>query len=102
MYSILKQHRYWPRANKLLKETLFVWIDSNEPSGKGGVISSSDIREMDIELAQDTRFGDISTSNLPLVGLKAKYISCSQIGISLMPISSQQQTMISLHSLNLL
>ena len=59
MYSILKQHRYWPRANKLLKETLFVWIVSNEPSGKGGVISSSGIREMDIELAQDTRFGDI-------------------------------------------
>ena len=54
----VKQLSDFPYANKLLEETLFFWIVSNEPSGKGGDINDRDIREMAIELAQDPRFGD--------------------------------------------
>ncbi len=53
----VKQLSVIPYANKLLEETLFFWIVSKEPSGKGGDINDMIIREMAIELAQDPRFG---------------------------------------------
>ena len=39
-----------------MEETLYLWIVSNGPPGKGYNISGGDIREMAIELVQYPRF----------------------------------------------